>query len=771
MYDSNNANFIYEAQTQLQQRIAKTDSLSDQLKKNYSQYSSKIKQILFLVILCSFVIVLLLAMLKTDFILYFFQTRDLNINSIIVRITFLCAIIYISLRIYNNTNRVIMITRIDGHLQKLKNIRKNLNETNDNINVIMDKVTGLIFGSKNEIIKTRNNIDSEIENYSKIIKTYSNLNSNGLMSLCSVFHWITAILFSFIFLFISTPFAAGRFVENIIFPSIYIMSFLFIFLVLMTVYPFRPVVGKNSNKFNLKEYFSIGQAFLGIITGYGLGFFVSLFSGILISIISQNFIISDISEIVIGEIISADFMLTNFSLIIRILFPITGFFINGYHVSRRKFSIPFGSFGFVICGLIGIIPGVLILVFTKTTSSFTDLQILRIFSLSMTICAFTGLALIGIESVIRKNIVSGFGFLIQLGITIAFFYILWGTKLLFNLTGVKEILIISGVLSLVYGITSLLFRRGSLPNTGFNLNGIGSLPWGVFFLLVIGLTTSVTAGVWSGSSIPSSIIAVIAGLVIFFIVFLITKKIIGSIIINVIISIIAGCISKFNPSFNTPLFFIIISLPSIPGIFLIYIAEKIKTPDSQSPNMKKIVLMSIFIILLSLSAEYLISKNQNLSMAILGNLKITEENFEYETIDEYIKITGYKGNSTEVEIPENINGKSVAVIGTQAFRGKNLTEAIIPNSTKLIENGAFMENDLVAIIIPDSVESIEHSAFLDNPILSIKIGSNVKLGSDNVQSLGILGRNTGFNTIYDNNGSRAGTYTRQNTNSTAWTVD
>ena len=175
-------------------------------------------------------------------------------------------------------------------------------------------------------------------------------------------------------------------------------------------------------------------------------------------------------------------------------------------------------------------------------------------------------------------------------------------------------------------------------------------------------------------------------------------------------------------------------------------------------------------------------------------------NLRYVKYGEHISIIDYNGTGGTVKIPEEINGCPVKIIGVKAFcEKKGISNVIISNSVTTIDDMAFFgawdsykkvplgvisdvtfgnnvttigdrafeNNKLFKIYLPNSVKSIGYSAFADNQITRISIGANVKLGSKD--SAGIIGENTGFNTAYYNNKSRAGTYTRPNVKSGTWT--
>lgn len=90
-----------------------------------------------------------------------------------------------------------------------------------------------------------------------------------------------------------------------------------------------------------------------------------------------------------------------------------------------------------------------------------------------------------------------------------------------------------------------------------------------------------------------------------------------------------------------------------------------------------------------------------------------ESDYEYQETDGTIKINKYKGSSTKINIPSEIDGKAVTEIGSFAFSGcKTVESIVIPNGMKKIEGYAFSNcSNLNYIEIPDSVTSIETGIF------------------------------------------------------------
>lgn len=99
---------------------------------------------------------------------------------------------------------------------------------------------------------------------------------------------------------------------------------------------------------------------------------------------------------------------------------------------------------------------------------------------------------------------------------------------------------------------------------------------------------------------------------------------------------------------------------------------------------------------------------------ISEELNIYTTDFEYaELTDGSIELVKYTGNSADVEIPEEINGRTVTVIGKYCFLGNEQLESVVINDN-IREIGRLAFADCVSlynISIPDGCQKIGENAF------------------------------------------------------------
>ena len=110
---------------------------------------------------------------------------------------------------------------------------------------------------------------------------------------------------------------------------------------------------------------------------------------------------------------------------------------------------------------------------------------------------------------------------------------------------------------------------------------------------------------------------------------------------------------------------------------------------------------------------------------------------EYEVINNEVKITGYKGSSQRIDIPEEIDGYPVTSIGYAAFRDcESLRRITMPNSLKTIEDWAFDScSSLVDITIPDNVTTIGDKVFYGClNLANVSLGIGITSVRDNMFS-------------------------------------
>ncbi|MDR0377804.1 MAG: leucine-rich repeat domain-containing protein [Spirochaetaceae bacterium] len=161
-----------------------------------------------------------------------------------------------------------------------------------------------------------------------------------------------------------------------------------------------------------------------------------------------------------------------------------------------------------------------------------------------------------------------------------------------------------------------------------------------------------------------------------------------------------------------------------------------------------------------------------------GYMRISREDFAALEVPPFkidwrlggIEITGYAGTGGHVVIPSTIGRWPVSAIGDRAFRGKRLTGVTLPDTIITIGSDAFSRNELAGVAIPAGVRSIGEAAFRDNRLTSVTIPDSVhsighwafsKLTHITIPAnvaLDNRGSFFGFDTFYEDNGRKAGTY-------------
>ena len=123
----------------------------------------------------------------------------------------------------------------------------------------------------------------------------------------------------------------------------------------------------------------------------------------------------------------------------------------------------------------------------------------------------------------------------------------------------------------------------------------------------------------------------------------------------------------------------------------------------------------------------------NVSVVTAQSVGLKDSDFKVKTNrNSTITITNYKGNMSELVIPNTLNGSTVTHIGKNAFANKQLKSVVIPNSVIVIEQGAFKNNkSLREIKISDSVISIEKGAFENCDADMVTLGKDLQIIKEN----------------------------------------
>jgi uncharacterized protein YgiM (DUF1202 family) len=123
--------------------------------------------------------------------------------------------------------------------------------------------------------------------------------------------------------------------------------------------------------------------------------------------------------------------------------------------------------------------------------------------------------------------------------------------------------------------------------------------------------------------------------------------------------------------------------------------------------------------------------DQDDNVAVPNNAEHSRGTREYTPEGDFLfdpgtgTITGYIGESKNVNIPPKINEVDVKHIGDNAFQDKSLESVTIPEGVETIGKYAFNSNNLESVTIPDGVRTIEEFAFYFNHLMEIGISDSV----------------------------------------------
>ena len=106
----------------------------------------------------------------------------------------------------------------------------------------------------------------------------------------------------------------------------------------------------------------------------------------------------------------------------------------------------------------------------------------------------------------------------------------------------------------------------------------------------------------------------------------------------------------------------------------------------------------------------------------------SENQFDYEIKNDAVKIIGYYNNEPQVIVPEQIAGKTVEIIGDNAFyQSADTVSIVLPEGLKTIEGSAFYRcYSLEKIMIPKNVNQIG-----DNPFFRCSSLTAISVDFDN----------------------------------------
>lgn len=97
-----------------------------------------------------------------------------------------------------------------------------------------------------------------------------------------------------------------------------------------------------------------------------------------------------------------------------------------------------------------------------------------------------------------------------------------------------------------------------------------------------------------------------------------------------------------------------------------------------------------------------------------------------ETGEEFVRITGYTGDSKTVVIPDEIDGKRVAAVMRGSFDEKGLTDVYMGQGVERIDEYTFQKNKIKVLYLNDDIVTIEERAFWYNELEAVRLPSKLR---------------------------------------------
>jgi hypothetical protein len=134
---------------------------------------------------------------------------------------------------------------------------------------------------------------------------------------------------------------------------------------------------------------------------------------------------------------------------------------------------------------------------------------------------------------------------------------------------------------------------------------------------------------------------------------------------------------------------------------------------------------------------------------------IASPSIAFKIYDNEIEVSGcLEQCQSELVIPTEIYYYPVVTISENAFKNKQLTSLIIPNSVTSIGDSAFANNQLDSITLSNSITSIGEHAFAGNSLKTLEIPSSITAIPDgafaNITSLEAVIINSSVTTVDEN---------------------